>query len=529
MPYYLALPIVLCLLAGLAGCGAPAIPLATPRADTAPNIDRVIARVAAEPTTFADFDPSSACTAELWPLINAYETLTKYALPGSPAPLAPGLATSWEVADDGMTWTFHLREGVKFHGGTDFDAAAVKFAIERTKQLGQCSAYLFEPVTAIEILNEQTVVFKLAYPAPLDAILASPYGAWIMSPAVNDKDAAWFAAGNEDGTGPYRFVQYEPGQRLVLSRFSGYWGGWQPGQFDTVVFESLDDSVAAEQMVRAGELDFATQVNLLPEQMAALDAKAGVRLDVAPGVGNWMIFLNHRRTPTDDRRVRQALAYSFPYALVAANTLLGEGTIAHGAVPTSVWGHVPEPSPYVDDLGNTRALLAEAGYANGLAITFSYDPKQETLAELWRANLAEIGVTLTLEPADFPVRWDTARSAPDTAPHAFMLGWVPDVVDPYSYLFNMFHSEPQPLWNLGFYSDPAFDALIDGANRQSATDQEAAAAQYIRAQQMLDADAAAIYALEVPDLAVIAEDISGFISNPAYPHLAIWYDLRRSE
>ena len=140
-------------------------------------------------------------------------------------------------------------------------------------------------------------------------------------------------------------------------------------------------------------------------------------------------------------------------------------------------------------------MLVQAGHADGLELTFSYDPTEETLAELWQANLAKIGVKLKLEPADFPIRWEAAKSAPEKAPDAFLLGWTPDVVDPYSYLFNMFHTEEQPLWNLGFYSDPAFDALIDAARRQSAIDQTAASEQYIAAQHMLDDDAAAIFAV----------------------------------
>lgn len=525
MSRFTALLAALWLLLTLTGCAAPVQP---PTPSSGGPDPTQIARVAAEATTFADFDPSSACTSELWPLINVYETLTKYALPGSAAPLAPGLATDWQVSNDGMTWTFYLREGVKFHGGADFDATAVKFAVERTVGLGQCAAYLFDAVDAIDTPDARTVVFQLAYPAPLDAILASPYGAWMMSPAVADKDAAWFAAGNGDGTGPYRFAQYAPGQRLVLSRFDAYWAGWEDGQFDTLVFEALSEPVAAEQMLRAGELDFASQIILAPEQMAALDAEPGLRLDVAPGVGNWVILLNHRRAPTDDVRVRQALAHSFPYAAVAANTLLGKGSLAHGAVPTSVWGHAAA-ARYAEDLDKAQALLAEAGHADGLEIAFSYDPTEATPAELWQANLAEIGVNLVLEPADFPVRWEAAKSAPDAAPHAFMLAWSPDVVDPYSYLFNLFHTETVPLWNMGFCSDPAFDALIDAARRQSATDQETAAIQYVAAQTLLDDDAAAVFALDVPDLAVIAEDITGFVSNPAYPHLAVWYDLRRGE
>lgn len=524
--------LALCLVIAAAGCTAapssPASPLA-PNATRATTAGANVAYAAVDPGAFGDFDPSSTCTSELWVLINVYETLVRYTPLGSDNTLEPGLATSWSVSDDGLTWTFNLREGVTFHDGVDFDASAVKQAIERTKQIGQCAAYLLEPISEIETPDPHTVVFKLAYPAPLADILASPYGAWIMSPGVAGKDAAWFAAGNEAGTGPYRFARYEAGQRLMLQRFDDYWRGWQPDQFDTVVFEMVDDQVAAEQMLRAGELDFANQVVLAPDQMASLDGDSGLRLDAAPSAGNWVIFLNHRRPPTDDLRVRQALAHSFPYESVIAHTMLGKGTLAHGAVPTSLWGHDPEPSRYVEDLDEAASLLEQAGHANGLELTFSYDPTEQTMAELWQANLAKIGVTLKLEPADFPIRWDAAKSAPENAPQAFILVWSPDVVDPYSYLFNMFHSEEQPLWNLGFYSDPAFDTLVDQARRQSALDQTAASTLYVDAQGMLADDAAAIYALDLPEFNVIANDIQGFVTNPAYSHLVIWYDVRREK
>jgi peptide/nickel transport system substrate-binding protein len=209
--------------------------------------------------------------------------------------------------------------------------------------------------------------------------------------------------------------------------------------------------------------------------------------------------------------------------------MLGKGTLAHGAVPTSLWGHDPEPSRYVEDLDKAASLLEQAGHTNGLELTFSYDPTEQTMAELWQANLAKIGVTLKLDPADFPIRWDAAKSAPENAPQAFILVWSPDVVDPYSYLFNMFHSEEQPLWNLGFYNDPAFDTLVDQARRQSALDQTAASALYVNAQGMLADDAAAIYALDLPEFNVIANDIQGFVTNPAYSHLVIWYDVRREK
>lgn len=132
-----------------------------------------------------------------------------------------------------------------------------------------------------------------------------------------------------------------------------------------------------------------------------------------------------------------------------------------------------------------------------------------------------------LEPADFGSRWEAAKSDPEKAPEVFSFNWTPDVIDPYSYLFNLFHTEKTPLWNLGFYSNPDFDALIDQARRQSAVDQTEATTSYIAAQRMLNDEATAIYVLDLPDLNIIAADIQGFQANPAYSHMAYWYDLRR--
>ncbi len=114
----------------LAGC-APVAPVSQP--GTAAAGGERIAHQAAESTTFSDLDPASACVTQPWLLGNVYETLTRYNLPGAEPFIVPGLATEWSVAEDGMTWTFKLREGVKFHDGSDFDAEAVKFTVERNQ------------------------------------------------------------------------------------------------------------------------------------------------------------------------------------------------------------------------------------------------------------------------------------------------------------------------------------------------------------------------------------------------------------
>lgn len=481
---------------------------------------------AAEVGTFTDLDPSSSCLVENWVLANVYETLTRYTVPGSTAPVEPLLATHWEVAQDGLSWTFHLRPGVKFHDGTELTSSAVKFSIERNHALNACSSYLLDAIAEIDTPDQNTVVFRLSYPAPLDLIFASSYAAWIMSPSAVDKEPGWFAS-NDVGSGPYRIIAYEPAQHLTIGRFDDYWGGWQQGQIDQVDYVMVEDPVAAEQMLASGALDYATTNLLSADQMTALDNGGQVRLVQTPGIVNEFILLNHRHAPTDNPLVRQALAYSYPYTDVIAATNLGKGTRALGAVPTTVWGHSAEPPRFSFDLEKASALFAEAGYANGLELTLAYDPGQDVHAELWQAALAQIGVKLRLERSDWSVRWEEQKADPENAAHAYVMSWPPDVVGPYSYLFNMFHSEKEPLFNLGFYDNPAFDKLIDDGNVLSGSDRAAASAKFQAAEQILDDGADAIFIQDVPDLVVIGADLQGFVNNPAYPKVVYWYEIRK--
>lgn len=517
--------LLLCLsLVLLAGCVPPPPPVAA-AGPSAP--EKVIVRQAVDGSVFADLNPFTACWGEYFVLGNLYETLTKYNPPSVEPFIAPGLAREWSRAADGLSWTFHLQPGVKFHDGTAVDAEAVRFSILRHKELG-CAGYLYAPIERIETPDALTVVFYLTSPVPLDIVLASGYSAWIVSPAsATDKDANWFAAGNEAGSGPYRISRYEPGQRMVIERFDDYRRGWSAGQIDSVIFELVEDPAAVEQMLRAGQLDLASSRSLGQEQMASLDAEERLVLDVSPGSLNSVLYLNQRRVPLDNPLVRQALAYSYPYDEVIANSNLGKGTRARGAVPVSVWGHNPGEAAYAYDPEKAAALFAQAGYGNGLEIEFSFDPTELPAAELWRAALAEIGVDLKLIPIDFGTRADTVRNDPENAAHINSIFWGPDALGPYTYLFNMFHSEEAPLFNLGYYSNPAFDALIDEANLLSGTDPDAAAALFAESQRILDEDAAGIFVQDFPNLIILDESLQGFVGNPGYNNAVFWYDIRR--
>jgi len=131
-----------------------------------------------------DIDPSISFSDDNVVTTQVYETLTFYNPPGSAETVSPKLATSWESTDDAMKWTFHLREGVKFHDGSDFNAEAVKYSIDRTMDLDLGAAYIFFPVEEVNVVDEFTVEFVLSFAAPMDLILSSGYGAWIFSPTT---------------------------------------------------------------------------------------------------------------------------------------------------------------------------------------------------------------------------------------------------------------------------------------------------------------------------------------------------------
>ena len=501
--------------------------LATPLLATVAQDRNVF--VYAHPVAFPNLDPSSGNSNENVVNGNVYETLTFYNAPGSDEVLSPKLAVSWEPSDDSLTWTFHLRDGVSFHDGAALDAAAVKKSLDRTIGMGEGSAWIFDPIESIEVVDDLTVQFNLSYAAPLDLILSAGYAAWIMSPNAADQDSAWFNDGNGAGTGPYMISSYEPSQRMVLEAFADYWGGWEDGHFDTVVFDIAEDVTVLEQMIRSGDADFTYSLPF--DNYGPLAEAPDVNVDVTPSFQNLLILLNNVKEPTNNPLVRQAISYAFPYDDVVASLYAGMGTQGRGPIPANMWGHGDGLYRYSHDLDKARELLAEAGYPDGgISLVYTHvasDLDEQQVGELWRASLAEVGVDLEIRGLAWEAQWDLAINDPATAQDAFGFYWWPDYITPNSWLYGMFRSEEEPFFNLGYYANSDFDNLIDTAAEISGTDRAAAEDMFIQAQEMLLEDAAAIFVVDLPDIHVIRDDVSGYVNNPAYPHVIFIHDLKR--
>lgn len=481
--------------------------------------------VYANPFSFTDLDPASAFSTEHYVLQNAYETLTRLDDPQAPASeqLVGVLAESWRSNDDATVWTFRLREGVTFHDGAPLTAEAVRGSLQRTIDLGLGAAFILAPVESMEVEDELTITFNLSYPAPLDIIMSAGFAVYIVSPDSALQDTSWFNEGNGAGTGPYTIESHDHAGSTVLVRYDDYWGGWSDGQIETAEFRLIEDPVLAEQLIRDGGAHYT--FNLPFDVYASLDELPGVDVINSLSMLNLFGLLNHRRLSP---AVREALVLSFPYDDVAGAIYGGQGSRAHGMIPRTVWGFDPDLDLPQTDFEQARAIMEEAGETD-LSLTYSIDSgttEQQQIAEVWKASLATIGVDLVIEPLTFDTRWEKAKADPEAAQDIFTMFWFPTFVTPFDFLFSTFHSEDEPFFNLGYYSNETFDKLVTDADALSGTDRDAAVEMFQEAQKILVDENAGVFMLDVPAVDVVSTAFTGFVPNPAYANLVRFYDLR---
>ncbi|MHB8779152.1 MAG: ABC transporter substrate-binding protein [Anaerolineales bacterium] len=528
LKHFSVLNILLALTIALTACGKTTAPTTEGAATEAPQSQPSVLTIS-NPTTFPDIDPSTSFSNDSAVTSNVYETLTRYNAPGSQEVLSPELATSWEASADSLTWTFHLREGVKFHDGTPFNSAAVKFSIERTTTLNGGAAWIWGVVNEIETPDDYTVIFHLDYAAPLDLIASSGYAAWMISPAAQDKDGAWFNEGHDAGSGPYTIESYEPGQRIILTQFAEYWGGWQAGQFDKVVLEVAEDPTVRQQKIEAGEADWTYQ--LPTENLASLGNNSDVKVVVNPSFQNLVGLFNNQKPPLDNQKVREALSYTFPYETFIQTAMSGYATQARGVIPAGMYGSDSSLFQYSLDLDQAKSLLTEAGYPDGgFELTMTYatgDLVEQQAGELWKSELAKLGITLNAQPMSWEAQWDLAKGDAANAQDIFVMYWWPTYATPYDFFYNMFHTEEQPLFNLGYYYNADFDQLIDDANTLSGSDKAQAETMFKDASKMLVEDAASLFIFDQSNIHIIRSSLKGYVDNPAYPHVVFAYELSR--
>ncbi|QEW23004.1 ABC-transporter substrate-binding protein precursor [Marinibacterium anthonyi] len=337
-------------------------------------------------------DPTSAAAQAIDSVVytNVFEGLTRFMGDGS---VVPGLASSWDISDDGLTYTFHLRDGVTFHDGTTMDSADVKFSLDRARAEDSQNAQkaLYTGIASIDTPDPLTVVVTLS----------EPNGSFLFNLAwgdavIVDAESIENIKTAPVGTGPYTFSEWVQGDHITLTRNADYWGD-QPA-IATATFKFISDPTAAFAAMMAEDVDVFTGFPA-PENLPQFEADPRFQVLVGSTEGETILGMNNGQPPFDDIKVREAVAHAIDRQAIIDGAMYGYGTPigTHFAPHNPAYVDLTSLSDY--DPEKSKALLAEAGYADGLSTTLKLPPPSYARrgGEIIAAQLRAVGIDAQIE------------------------------------------------------------------------------------------------------------------------------------
>lgn len=449
--------------------------------------------------------------------------------PGGTA-LVPALATSWTSNEDGTVWTFTLREGVSFHDGTPFNAEAVKFNIDRMNDRDHPNGNRSEGknfvmwsdtfggpaaegglVQSVETVNDYTVQMNLSQPVPfLPALWAASYFQFGSPAAIKEAGVAYGTPSyGAVGTGPFKFVEWIEGERLVLERNDNYWQG-QAG-VERIVFRGIAEPTTRLAELQAGAIDVA--VLLTSDDYSTVQSDPNLVAQVPESelnIGYVAIHIDH--APLDNVLVRRALMYAMDRQAIVDAFYEGLGVVADDMLPASLFGH-GEPWPYDYNPERAKELLAEAGYPNGfdtelwyMPVSRPYFPSPQPIAEVIATYWADVGVNAVLMTEDWATYGADYRAGKFPM---YMIGWNADYADPDNFLLTFFG--PTAVGRSGWVNERVHELLL--AARQVA-DQNQRAAMYAEVNNIIADQAMAMPMATNRSLTATRANIQGWVPSP---------------
>ena len=353
----------------------------------------------------------------------------------------PGLAESWTISEDGLTYTFALNEGVTFHDGTAFDAEDVKFTFDRLLAEDSVNAQkaLYAPISGVSVIDPMTVEFTLSRPDGLFLFNLGRGDAVIVAPESAENNGA-----EPIGTGPFAFIQWDRGSRVVLEQYGPYWGEKPALTKATYVF--ISDTATLTNALLAGDVDGTN--NFAAEALAVFENNPQFKVLVGSTEGETILATNNRKQPFSDLKVRQAMAHALDRQEIIEGATYGYG------VPIGT--HFAPHHPYYLELTDTyphdpeaaRALLAEAGHAEGFSATLKLPPVAyaRLSGQIIASQFAEVGIELEL------INMEWAQ-------------WLEDVFANKDFdLTIISHVEP---FDIGIYANPDYYFGYDNAQVQA--------------------------------------------------------------
>ncbi|WOI28249.1 ABC transporter substrate-binding protein [Sulfitobacter dubius] len=429
-------------------------------------------------------DPTSAAAGAINSVLytNVFEGLTRFMGDGS---VVPGLAASWEISEDGLTYTFKLREGVTFHDGTTMDAEDVKFTLDRINAEDSANAQkaLYSAISEVTVVEPQTVEVKLSEPngnllfnlAWGDAVIVAPESVETIKQTPI-------------GTGAFKFDEWRQGDKITLSRYDAYWG--DAPALASATFKFISDPTAAFASVMAEDVDVFAGFPA-PENIPQFEADPRFQVLIGSTEGETILSINNQREPFDNVKVRAAVAHAIDRQAIIDGAMFGYGTPigTHFAPHNPDYIDLTEMSEY--DPEKSKALLAEAGFPDGFETTLHLPPPSYARrgGEIIAAQLAQVGIKAQITNVEWAQWLETVFKGKD-----FGLSIVS-------------HTEPM---DINIYANPDYYFQYDNAEVQS-----------LIAEFNQTADPAARSEMLAKAQQIIAEDyVNGFLFQLAFPTIA---------
>lgn len=376
----------------------------------------------------------------------------------------PVLAESWEPIND-RTFRFHIRQGVKAHNGAEFTAHDVKFTIDRgiASALKSYCWGVFDGDACV-VIDDYTIDIATKEPfGPMLEYLTNNAALMVSQSAVEAQGEEAYGRNPDGATGPYKFVEWVSGDRIVLERNENYWGE-QP-YFDRLVLRNITDDTTRALSLESGDIDIC--IDVPGAQLAGLKEVPTVDLLTIPSYTITYMGLNCAHEPLNDVRVRKALRYALDLDNMVKIAFSGTATTADGPYTSALSCYRPpkDGESYEYDVEKAKALLAEAGYADGFEINLWANENQVRidLCEMIQNAWAQIGVKANVQIMEFGTYLEkTANGEHD----CYILGFV-SAGDDGDYLHDMFHSTKGYTNNRQAYKNPAYDEAIDSARVSS--------------------------------------------------------------
>lgn len=454
----------------------------------------------------------------------------------------PGLATEWSPSADGLEWTFKLRQGVKFHDGTDFNADAVKYNFDRWRltthpehkggEFGYYP-YQFGGFDGDSVIQDVQVVG----PYEIKFVLKQPQGPFLQNIAMTAFGIASPTAVKADpdahntkpvGTGPFKFVRWDKGDKVELAANPDYWG--EKAKIDRLIFRSIPDNNARLIALQSGELDMMDGID--PNFLKVIEGTGEFNIVMRPANNVGYLAFNFDEAPFNNPKVRQAINHAIDKQAIADAFYGGLGQPAYSPLPPAMWGkaQTSDVTMYDYNPDKAKALLADAGFKDGfktqlwaMPIPRPYMPKPTDIAVAIQTNLRAVGIDAQIVTYD----WGTYLDKTGVGEHTMaLLGWTGDNGDPDNFLYVLLdkdNAKGPDAGNIAFYkSDPLHDVLIQA---QKLTDQAQRSSLYVEAQKIITADAPWVPLVHSQVPVAVRKTITGFTPSPMTQEISDQLDI----